>query len=124
MSSRRSERLGEEMRQEIARMLLSEVKDRRLGFVTVTRVELSADLQHARVLVGVLGPQAERERTLLALRGAAGFFRREVGRRLRLRVAPEVEFRYDPGLEATERVARLLEETAASRPVKTGETEE
>jgi ribosome-binding factor A len=112
------------MRQEIARMLLSEVKDRRLGFVTVTRVELSADLQHARVLVGVLGPQAERERTLLALRGAAGFFRREVGRRLRLRVAPEVEFRYDPGLEATERVARLLEETAASRPVKTGETEE
>jgi len=112
--SRRPERLGEQIREEVARIIASELKDPRLGFVTVTRVELSADLRHARVLVGVLGSEADRSRTLAVLAQAAGFVRREIGRRIRMRFAPEVEFRHDPGLEGTDRVARLLGELGAS----------
>jgi ribosome-binding factor A len=109
---RRPERLVEEMREEIARMIVSELKDPRLGFVTVTRVELAHDLRYARVYVGVLGSEAEREKSLAALHSAAGFIRRELGRRLRIHHSPEVDFRYDKGLEATDRVARLLQEEA------------
>jgi ribosome-binding factor A len=105
---RRPERLAEGIREEVARIVASDLKDPRIGFVTITRVEVTRDLSHARVLVGVLGGDAERERSLAALKSAAGFVRRELGRRLRIRVVPEVEFRYDKGIEATDRVARLL----------------
>jgi ribosome-binding factor A len=110
---RRPERLAEEIREEVARMLVSEIKDPRLGFVTVVRVELAHDLRYARVHVGVLGSEAEREKSLTALRSAAGFVRRELGRRLRIHHTPEIDFRYDKGIEATDRVARLLAEEAA-----------
>jgi len=116
---RRAERLAEEIREQVARMIASDLKDPRLGFVTVTRVELAHDLGHARIHVGVLGSEAEREKSLSALRQASGFVRRELGKRLRIRHTPEVDFRYDKGLDATDRVARLLDEerrraTAAS----------
>jgi ribosome-binding factor A len=119
---RRPERLAEELREEIARMIASELKDPRLGFVTVTRVEIAHDLRYARVHVGVLGDEAAREKSLAALRSAAGFVRRELGRRLRIHHSPEVDFRYDKGLDATDRVARLLaEEAARENPPDEGE---
>jgi ribosome-binding factor A len=111
--TRRTERLAEEIREEVARIVASELKDPRIGFVTITRVDLTADLRTARVHVGVLGAAGDRDRTLDGLRQAAGFVRRELGRRIRLRHTPEVVFRYDEGLDATERVARLLEEAGA-----------
>jgi len=114
VSGRRRERLAGEIHQEVARMIGAELKDPRLGFVTVTRVDLTADLRYARIFVGVLGSADERGRTVDVLRGAAGFVRKEIGRRLRLRFAPEIDFRYDKGLDATDRVARLLEEAATS----------
>jgi ribosome-binding factor A len=107
--TRRMERLEEEIREEVARIVGSELKDPRVGFVTVTRVSLTADLRSARVHVGVLGGAGERERTLAGLRQAAGFVRRELGRRLRVRHTPEVVFHYDEGLDATDRVAHLLD---------------
>jgi ribosome-binding factor A len=110
---RRPERLAEEIREEVARMVATELKDPRLGFVTVIRVELAHDLRYARVHVGVLGDEREREKSLVALRSASGFVRRELGRRLRIHHTPEIDFRYDKGLEATDRVARLLQEEAA-----------
>ena len=113
MIGRRPQRLAEEIREEVARMVASEIKDPRLGFVTVIRVELARDLRNAKVYVGVLGSEAEREKSLTALRSAAGFVRRELGRRLRIHHSPELDFRYDKGLEATDRVARLLQEDAA-----------
>ena len=112
--SRRTERLGEEIREEVARIVVSGLKDPRIGFVTIIRVDLTADLRTARVHVGVLGSEADRQKSLAGLQQAAGFIRREIGRRLHVRHTPELIFRYDEGLDATERVARLLEETKAA----------
>ncbi len=111
---RRPERLGEAIREEVARMIVFELKDPRLGLVTVTRVEVSHDLSHARVHVGVLGDEQERKKSLQALERAAGFVRHELSRRLGIRQVPEIDFRYDKGLDATDRVARLLEEERAA----------
>ncbi len=108
--TRRTERLGEEIREAVAALITAGLKDPRIGFVTVTRVEVSDDLHHARVYVGVLGDEKQRSATLAGLRAAAGWLRREIGRRLRARYTPELAFQYDQGLEATERVARLLDE--------------
>jgi len=122
---RRSERLAEEIREEVARMIATELKDPRLGFVTVVRVELAHDLGYARVHVGVLGTEKDREKSLVALRSAAGFVRRELGKRLRIHHTPEIDFRYDKGLDATDRVAKLLQEDAEREhpPSDDGESE-
>jgi ribosome-binding factor A len=112
--TRRTERVAEEIREEVARMIAAELKDPRIGFVTVTRVELTPDLRFARIHVGVLGAEADRKKSLEGLERSSGFLRREVGRRLRLKHTPELQFRYDTGLDATERVAQLLDETRES----------
>jgi ribosome-binding factor A len=121
---RRAERLAEEIREQVARMIASDLKDPRLGFVTVTRVELAHDLGHARIHVGVLGSEAEREKSLQALRQASGFVRRELGKRLRIRHTPEVDFRYDKGLDATDRVAQLLDEERRRASAASGDAGE
>lgn len=113
MSSRRQERLEDEIREEVAG-IVGQLKDPRVGFVTITRVALTADLRTARVFVGVLGDTAQHDKTLAGLRQAAGFVRRELGRRIHIRHTPEVIFQYDEGLDATDRVARLLEETRSA----------
>jgi ribosome-binding factor A len=110
VSQRRTERLAEEIREEVAAIIGRGVKDPRVGFVTVTRVALNPDLRTAHVNVGVLGDQAERDKTLAALRKAAGFIRRELGQRVRMRHTPELVFHYDAGLDATDRIAQLLAE--------------
>jgi ribosome-binding factor A len=114
--SRRTQRLSEEIREEVARIIPA-LKDPRVGFVTVTRTEMTPDLRSVRVHVGVLGDAHQRTRTLQGLAQAAGFIRRELGRRLSLRHTPEVSFHYDEGLDATDRVARLLDQ------VRKGESE-
>jgi ribosome-binding factor A len=96
----------------VARLIASSLKDPRLGFVTVTRVDLTPDLRYARVYVGVLG-EDEKGPSFEALKSASGFIRREVGRRLRVRFSPEIDFRYDRGLDATDRVAQALAEAEA-----------
>jgi len=108
--SRRTARLGEEIREEVALLIVSELKDPRIGFVTVTRVEVTPDLRTARVYVGVLGTEKQRQASLTGLRQATGFLRRALGQSLRLRYTPELVFTYDEGLEASDRVAQLLAE--------------
>jgi len=110
VSQRRTERLAEEIREEVAAIIGRGVKDPRVGFVTVTRVALTPDLRIAHVNVGVLGDQAERAKTMGGLRKAAGFIRRELGQRVRMRHTPELQFHYDEGLDATDRIAQLLAE--------------
>lgn len=114
MRGHRAGRLAEELREQIADIVGSKLSDPRIGFVTITRVELVPDGSFARVFFGVLGDEAARERTKQGLAKAEGFVRREVARRIRLRQPPEIRFEYDKGLDAADRVGRLLGEIAAS----------
>jgi ribosome-binding factor A len=121
VSGRRSQRLGEEIREAVARVIADGLNDPRIGFVTVTRASLTADLRTARVYVGVLGSDEQRAKTLAGLGAAAGFIRRELGRRIRVRHIPELSFHYDSGLDATDRVAQLLEENRTAPESEPGD---
>lgn len=105
---RRHDRMEDQIRAEVASMVEGELKDPRIGFVTVTRVDLSPDFSHVRVLVSVLGSEKEREQSLEGLTSAAGYVRREVTHRLHLRRSPEVVFMPDQGVEAAARIDALL----------------
>lgn len=108
-SGHRVERLAGQIQSEIAEMIARELNDPRIGFTTVTRVELSADLHQARVLISVLGSADSQQETLKGLTSAAGFVRHEIGRRLRLRRVPEVVFVLDHGVEQSQRIETLLQ---------------
>lgn len=110
MSSRRVERVGEAIREVIAELLVREIKDPRVGMVTLTTVEVSPDLRHARVYFSCLGDEGARERTLAGLNSAARFIKGQVTKRLRLRYAPEVVFVSDPTVEQADRIAALLKD--------------
>ena len=108
-SGRRVERLADQVRVEVAEMISRALKDPRIGFTTVTRVELSGDLHQARVLVSVLGNDEAQRLTLEGLSSARGYIRHEIGRRLRMRRAPEVTFALDHGAEETAKIEMLLQ---------------
>lgn len=109
--TRRTDRVGEAIQELVADLLVREIKDPRIGLVTVTAVRVSPDLRHARVYFSSLGDDAQRDRSLRGLRSAAGFVRSQVARRLNLRVAPEIVFEYDPSLAQADRLTRLLRDT-------------
>jgi ribosome-binding factor A len=111
MSGRRVERVGEAVRQAIADMLVREIKDPRIGMITLTAVQLSDDLRHGKIYFSCLGDQATRERSLSGLRSAAGFIKTQLTRRLKLRYAPEIAFVFDPSVEGAEHLASLLKDT-------------
>jgi ribosome-binding factor A len=106
----RSDRVAAMMREEIASFLASGAKDPRIvGLVTVTGVDVSRDLRHAKVFVTVMGSAAERAETFAGLESIATHLRAMLGKRLRLRLAPEVSFRPDESLEYAARIETLLE---------------
>jgi len=109
LPGRRQERLQDQIRSEVALMISEELNDPRIGFTTVTRVELSADLGHARILVSVLGSEQVQQSTLEGLSSAAGYLRREITRRLGLRRAPELTLVLDHGPEEGQKIEALLE---------------
>jgi ribosome-binding factor A len=109
LQGHRKERLADQIRDDVAEMVAGELRDPRIGLATVTRVELSGDLRHARVLVSVLGDEQAKSETLQGLSWASGYVRRELGRRLGLRCSPEVLFVLDRGPENEARVEGLLE---------------
>ncbi len=104
----RAERLADQIRVELAELISQELKDPRIGFATVTRVELSGDLHHARVWVSVLGEAEEQRATLEGLTSAAGFLRHEIGQRLNLRRVPDLAFILDHSAEESLRVESML----------------
>jgi ribosome-binding factor A len=108
--SQRTDRVDELLRQEIGAILAREVADPRVGFATVTDVETTPDLQHAKVWVSVIGDAAERRATLEALDGAMGYVRRELGVRLRLRRVPALHVALDSSMEHGTRVLQILDE--------------
>jgi ribosome-binding factor A len=106
---RRSDRLAESIRAEVATFLGEGAKDPRIvGFVTVTGVETTRDMRHATVFVSVMGTDTERSATLEGLSSLAGHLRGRIGRALRLRVAPELEFRLDESVQRAARIDALL----------------
>lgn len=106
----RPERVGELIRQTVAAFLTSNVRDPRIGFVTVTGVEVSPDLAHARVRVSIMGAEQEKARSLEGLASAARFLRTQLAHELRLRTSPELRFELDRGLEHAQRIDRVLKE--------------
>lgn len=112
--TRRTDRVGEAIQELVAGLLVREIKDPRIGLVTITGVRVSPDLRHARVFFSCLGDDEQRNRSLRGLRSAAGFIRGQIARQLNLRVAPEVVFEFDPSLEEAERLSRLLKESPPS----------
>jgi ribosome-binding factor A len=108
--TQRTERVDELLRQEISELLAREVGDPRIGFATITDVETTPDLRHAKVWVSIIGTPAERDAAVAALGRAVPFIRLELGTRLRLRRIPELHVRLDDTLERGSRVLRLLNE--------------
>jgi ribosome-binding factor A len=112
--SHRPERVAELIRETVAQFLTEKVRDPRIGFVTVTGVEVSGDLAHATVRVSVLGSEEEKARTLEGLASAARFLRARLSRELHLRTSPELRFERDRGLEHAVRIDQLLRELKES----------
>jgi ribosome-binding factor A len=107
---RRTDRINEQLRQEVSILVRDEVRDPRVGLVTITAVETSPELDHARVYVTVLGDDEEKEQALQGLRSAAPFIRGQLGRRLHMRRIPELHFQIDRVLEEASRIDALLRE--------------
>lgn len=112
MEYKRSDRVADLVQREIADLLLRRVKDPRVAGVTVTGVEMTDDLQHARVFYCVLGnpPEAEKQTVAVGLSKATGFIRQELGKRLHLRYLPQLSFQYDTSFEYGDKIERLLKE--------------
>jgi ribosome-binding factor A len=114
MTSPRIARLRELFKQETSTILQREMKDPRIGFVSVTDVELTPDLRHAKIFVSIYGDDEAKAKTMEALTNAAGFFRTELAHRIRLRYAPQIAFRIDDSIEKGDRVNRLLRQVGES----------
>ena len=108
--SQRTDRLDSQIRAELAELLHREMKDPRVGFATITRVETARDLGTAKVWVSIMGTETEREQTMKALTNATPWLRRQLGGRLTLRHVPELVIRRDDSIEAGDRVLCLLRE--------------
>ena len=106
--STRTDRVSDLIKDEISRLLLREVRDPRVGFVTITGASVSPDLKNVRVFVSILGEPEARQASIKALNSAAGFFRRTLFKNLRLRFAPAVRFQLDESLDQGERIERVL----------------
>lgn len=111
----RPERVGEQVRQAISELLLSEVHDPGIGLVTLTRVKVSPDLQLVRVYYTQMGDEKARTETRRALERATPFLRRQLGSRIRLRRVPELRFEFDESVERQERIERILLDLKAER---------
>jgi ribosome-binding factor A len=106
----RPDRVADQIRSELASLLSREVHDPGIGFVTLTRVQVTADLQQARVLYTALGDEKTRAASARALERAAPFLRRQLGARLRLRRTPELRFIYDESIAGQDRIEQILSE--------------
>lgn len=110
MANMRATRVAEQMKKELGDILSRKIKDPRVGFVTVTDVEVTGDLQQAKVYITVLGDEEKKQDTLKGLAKANGFIRSEIGRRIRLRKTPELLFEFDESIEYGNRIETLLHE--------------
>lgn len=112
----RPDRVADQLRSELALLLSREVHDPGVGFVTLTRVHVSPDLQQARVMYTALGDEKSRATTAKALARVSPFLRRQIGARLRLKRAPELRFVYDLSVEGQDRIEQILHDLQGGEP--------
>ncbi|ENH96545.1 ribosome-binding factor A [Gracilibacillus halophilus YIM-C55.5] len=110
MGDLRANRVAESMKKELGDIISRKIKDPRVGFVTITDVEVTGDLQQAKVFISVLGEEENRQETLVGLAKAKGFIRSEIGQRIRLRKTPELQFEFDDAMERGNRIEHILRE--------------
>ena len=108
MRFKRSEKLGDLIREEISQILIKELKDPRIGFATITKVDISDDLREAKVYYSIFGDEREKTASYEGLQSAKGFIKRELGRRVRMKYMPEINFIFDDSLEYGSRIEELL----------------
>jgi len=118
-TSRRISRVAELIKREVSQMLLQDIKDDRVGagMVSVTDVDVSGDLQHAKIYVSIYGTDEARQQIMAGLKSATGYIRSELGHRVRLRRTPEVIFQEDRSIERGTKVLSLLNQLNISRPL-------
>lgn len=114
MAGKRIARVNEQIRRELTALLQTEVRDPRIGMVTITAVQTTPDLYHAKVYYSVIGSDDERASAAEGLNAASGFLRTEIGRRMHIRRAPELHFTYDATLQHAMRIEQLLQEARAA----------
>ena len=119
----RPDRVADQIRGELATLLAREVHDPGIGFVTLTRVQVSPDIQLARVFYTVLGDDKARRDSARALDRAAAFLRRQIGARLRLKRVPELKFQYDEAIAGQDRIEQLLNEIHAAEQDRGNDSE-
>jgi ribosome-binding factor A len=110
LAGHRPERVGEQIREEVAEIVAGELTDPRIGLVAVTEVRVSSDLKHATVFVSLTGTSEEQQASLKGLEAAVGYIRRELAQRLAMRRVPELVFRRDDSAEIGQRIEELLKE--------------
>lgn len=125
-TSRRVARVAELIRREVSQMLMTDIKDDRVGtgMVSVTDVDVSGDLQHAKIFVSIYGTEAAKAETMAGLKSATGFVRSELGARIRLRRTPEVVFLEDRSLERGDKVLNLINQLSEQRRSSPGMEED
>ena len=115
MSKQRSERVQEALRQEISKIVLDELKDPRIGFITITSVELTKDLSYAKVYFSILGDAKDNSKALQGLNSAKGYIKNMVADRINLRFMPEIAFAIDESLEHTKHIYDILDQIKKER---------
>jgi ribosome-binding factor A len=125
MTSYRADQVGEQVREEIMSVIRRELKDPRIGFVSITSVRMSPDLRQARVRVSVLGNPEQQKASVAGLISARGLIRHELGKRLQnLRYSPELRFELDTSIEYSVHISELLKEVLPPVPATEGDPQE
>ncbi len=108
MRFKRSQRVQELLLEEISNLIMKGLKDPRIGFVTVTKIELSNNIKHAKVFVSIMGNEVKKEESLSGLKSAKGFIRNQLGKNLHLKYIPELEFKIDESADHVEKITKLI----------------
>lgn len=121
MNLRRVARVAERIREEASNIILYELTDPRIQFVTITKVDLSKDLRHAKIYVSVLGDEAKQRTTLRGLASARGLVQSRIGKSLGIRDTPLITFEFDPTIASAIEISRLIDQARAESPAPSDE---
>ncbi|MGM8214514.1 30S ribosome-binding factor RbfA [Bacillaceae bacterium W0354] len=115
MNNIRANRVAEQMKKELGDILSRKIKDPRVGFVTVTDVQVTGDLQQAKIFISIFGDEEQKDETLVGLAKSKGFIRSEIGKRIRLRKTPEISFEIDHAIEYGNKIEKLIRDINKER---------